>query len=854
MSDQLTVLSSVIPQLYYDGETNLVDILEEYYRWLDGEFIDPSKVRSADAEQVFVDRLLEEYAPGIEKTAETNQRLLIKYATEMFRAKGTPRAVELFFRLVYNVNADVSFPRDSLFATSDATFSKPKYVEITVSTHINKFFNQYVMTSSGGIMFVEGIHKVNNRTVLLVSNIVGSVGVGDAVFTTADTRQESSTIVGSLDAIDVATSFDGFQKGQTVEFTNQSGKKATGYVSKVDTLGTSAFFDLESQGVGITTHPEINVSQQTLQATDITTTGGELFADLATIEQDLYAGEFTELEGEFEAGDVIQLEQYTGETLVGSVDATVVAFEQTQDAGGRVIVQSSGPSANVLATTYIVNGSNYGNNAAVTDVSASAEIVSSAKDTTIVFTSNDRPIKIGEQVFQYDGGLTGEGKITFTPQANRATIRLASGQFVPGIEIRDSANNVLMTPTDIEQFVGINGITNKFYVGAETTTGNTTFTSSIVSEVTDSSVSIRKLNNVRPVIATDFADSSYLDVDDSNCFTADSGDLYGIPVGNVIELQTNFTSDNYDYAPIATVKQPAIGVTAYEITVDSAEDFTKNELVFQTGVVNNSFDVVVDDTSQFERGQLILRNTDPEGLGVVDYINPATNTIGIYAAVGTWSGSGSITLVQDGAASTVLATIVSATPSTIVTTGQGVVVDSTSTTVTIVSADTFISGGRLIGKQSGAERDITGVSDVSSEFNDLNHVQIKGRLRRNGGKIAGVEVVHSQPGFIDGERVNITIDGNLVGTGVTRLSAIGKVKPRFVDLGSRPSGGHALFDGRYYQHLSYEIKTPTDIDKYPNNKQFLQLAGMEMFIRNEITAGTTSKPQSITTEVEVVDV
>ena len=42
--------------------------------------------------------------------------------------------------------------------------------------------------------------------------------------------------------------------------------------------------------------------------------------------------------------------------------------------------------------------------------------------------------------------------------------------------------------------------------------------------------------------------------------------------------------------------------------------------------------------------------------------------------------------------------------------------------------------------------------------------------------------------------------------------------------------------------------------KYPNNKQFLQLAGMEMFIRNEITAGTTSKPQSITTEVEVVDV
>ena len=70
------------------------------------------------------------YLSNIQFNVATNKQLFIKNALEFYRAKGSSRAIDLFFKLVYGLEARVYTPSDDVFRLSDNEWTDERYLEL----------------------------------------------------------------------------------------------------------------------------------------------------------------------------------------------------------------------------------------------------------------------------------------------------------------------------------------------------------------------------------------------------------------------------------------------------------------------------------------------------------------------------------------------------------------------------------------------------------------------------------------------------------------------------------------------------------------------------------------------------
>jgi len=104
----------------------------------------------------FIVQFKEKYLKNIQFDTATNKKLLVKNSLDLYRAKGTERAVDLFFKLVYGTSAEVRYPAEKIFRLSDGVYEKPEYLEIGYSIYnIDYVGKQVVGQLSGAKAFVE---------------------------------------------------------------------------------------------------------------------------------------------------------------------------------------------------------------------------------------------------------------------------------------------------------------------------------------------------------------------------------------------------------------------------------------------------------------------------------------------------------------------------------------------------------------------------------------------------------------------------------------------------------------------------------------------------------------------------
>ena len=104
----------------------------------------------------FIVHFKEKYLKNIQFDTATNKKLLVKNSLDLYRAKGTERAVDLFFKLVYGTAAEVRYPAEKIFRLSDGVYEMPEYLEIGYSIYnIDYVGKQVVGQLSGAKAFVE---------------------------------------------------------------------------------------------------------------------------------------------------------------------------------------------------------------------------------------------------------------------------------------------------------------------------------------------------------------------------------------------------------------------------------------------------------------------------------------------------------------------------------------------------------------------------------------------------------------------------------------------------------------------------------------------------------------------------
>lgn len=215
------------------------------------------KIRDIDQTlDQFIVYFKEKYLKNIEFDIATNKQLLVKNSYDLYRSKGTERSIDLFFRLIYGVSAQVYYPGDDLFRLSAAEWVKPKYLEITNSPRtVNLVGKQITGITSGATAFVEKYIKRRVKGsfvhVLYISNLSGEF-VTDEVLKSDVTYHDSPKIVGSLSGLTVTSGGKLFQVGDVVQFNSIRGDYGLARVASVSNRTGVVDFILNDGGYGYT--------------------------------------------------------------------------------------------------------------------------------------------------------------------------------------------------------------------------------------------------------------------------------------------------------------------------------------------------------------------------------------------------------------------------------------------------------------------------------------------------------------------------------------------------------------------------------------------------------------------------
>ena len=308
----------------------------------------------------FLQSIPDNLATGLDK------RKLIKNVKSLYRAKGTKRATEVFFKLLFNENAEVTLPKEEMLRVSDGKWDTQKVLRCTevgtsdAANLIGQTITQANVAGDGSIneatAIVENVFKFGiagetivemilnedsiNGTFVVDQNITGTDNTDEDVLVTA-------TLTGIITTKSITNDGGGYSSGDVVAITGGG----TGASIQVDTVGSGSIEEIlvDSVGSGYAIGDVINFSSGNASA-KVSVVNGGIAPEANTTGMD--ATDHIVLEDETTRGD-----PYTGNKIVqeagsGSEDITDVRII---DAGNgytsfpTLTITSSGSGATLKA-------------------------------------------------------------------------------------------------------------------------------------------------------------------------------------------------------------------------------------------------------------------------------------------------------------------------------------------------------------------------------------------------------------------------------------------------------------------------------------------------------------------------
>lgn len=157
------LVSGHLPSFVRAEYPQFVEFIEAYYRFLERTdnvhdvLLNSDEWRDIDNTlDVFIPEFKSQYAYDFPSDTELSTRRLIKYISQYYEAKGSENATELFFRIVLNSIATISYPGDNILRASDGKWVRKNYIKVDTSGTIAEGALAAVNISTRDIFDVEG--------------------------------------------------------------------------------------------------------------------------------------------------------------------------------------------------------------------------------------------------------------------------------------------------------------------------------------------------------------------------------------------------------------------------------------------------------------------------------------------------------------------------------------------------------------------------------------------------------------------------------------------------------------------------------------------------------------------------
>mgnify|MGYP007083432387 CR=1 FL=1 len=265
-------IAQQFPQFYRSEGPNFVAFMRAYYEWLESTGNAINRSRSLleymdvdTTEQEFINYFKNTYIASLPDSVAADKGLLVKHILDLYRAKGSKRAYELLFRLLFNEDIELYIPGDYLLRPSDGNWIKVRYIETTSHPRLSETIGKAVTNSSRtSTAVVETVSRkvIDGKTVNVVylSSVRGSFKYGDRLLCNGIIDIDSApVIIGSLTAIPVENGGSGFRPGDILDV-NGAGAEGKARVAAVRDENGKVAFTLVDGGSGFSINATVSVA------------------------------------------------------------------------------------------------------------------------------------------------------------------------------------------------------------------------------------------------------------------------------------------------------------------------------------------------------------------------------------------------------------------------------------------------------------------------------------------------------------------------------------------------------------------------------------------------------------------
>ena len=303
------------------------------------DFRDPDKAVSN-----FLTKFRNEFLNTIpeEINANINKRNLIKNIKSLYRLKGTNTGHQIFFRLLFGLESETTFPREQLLRVSDGKWNTSKILRVisTAGDTVDLVGRTIEGQTSDATAIVENVFKFQigsdevSELIVNTDTVVGTFSVGEEIRGTSSDDSDifiKANISGIPNQPTITNDGSLYSTGDTVAIT----AGGEGSIIQVDGVGRGSIteFFIDDVGTGY-------VIGDDLVFNNANTGGGAAVAKVSVVN-----GGFTDEQSTSTINDHIVLE-----------DETVRGDAYT----GNKIVQESGTGVGDITDIRIINaGSNY---------------------------------------------------------------------------------------------------------------------------------------------------------------------------------------------------------------------------------------------------------------------------------------------------------------------------------------------------------------------------------------------------------------------------------------------------------------------------------------------------------------
>ncbi len=422
-------------------------------------FRDPDKAISN-----FLTKFRNEFLNTLPETLDGNvdKRKLIKNIKSVYRAKGTARGHEVFFRFLFNLDSEIFYPREQMLRASDGQFDTKKVLRAiaTVGDTSDLIGRTITGQTSGATAIIENVFKFQigantvSEFILNEESITGTFVTSEEIRGTETDESDTfikATVTGIPDIVSITNDGGLLSPDDAITLTGGG----TGAIIQVDNVGSGGITELliDDAGSGYAIGDDLTF-------TNTNTNGGGAIAKVSVVNGGITPENGTTgatstdhivLEDETVRGDV-----YTGNKIVqeaGSGNEDITDIRIINSGSGytslpTAVVGGTGIGAKVipygpeigrlLNTKKIETGAGF---------EASPSPTMSLPSTIIIKDKTSGNFTDGETITGFDSSSTAISAtfVSFDSSNNLLVVKDATGEFLTDTTITGASSEVTAT-------------------------------------------------------------------------------------------------------------------------------------------------------------------------------------------------------------------------------------------------------------------------------------------------------------------------------------------------------------------------------------------------------------------------